>query len=100
MQRLPIELLLRLDRHKTHPRPLRRFRKGFGIQKVTLVGLHRRLPVLRRQQAHLVPWLAESPPEKVRSTAGLHANQIHLQIRGEGQQLGTRTSLADHHCIG
>src|SRR5580692_8174344 len=40
---------------------------------------------------------AQRPPQKMSSTAGLHANQLHLQIRGEGQQLGTRTSLADHH---
>jgi hypothetical protein len=49
---------------------------------------------------HLVPLLAQGAPEKVRSTAGLHANQLHLQICGECQQLGTRTSLADHHPTG
>jgi hypothetical protein len=33
----------------------------------------------------------------MRSAAGLHANQLHLQVRGEGQQLPARTFLADHH---
>jgi hypothetical protein len=39
MQRLQVQLLLGLDRHETHPRPLHHF-DGFGIQMVTLAGLH------------------------------------------------------------
>ena len=46
---------------------------------------------------HFLAFFAQRPPEKVRSTTGLDSNQLHLQIRGEGQQLGARTSLADHH---
>src|SRR6202167_837870 len=97
MQSLQVQLLLRLDRHKTHSRSLHRFRNGFGIQVVTLVRLHVGLHVLRRHQPHFMTLFAQRPPQKVGSTAGLHANQLHLQIRGEGQQLGARTSLADDH---
>jgi hypothetical protein len=75
---------------------LHRFRNGFGIQKVTLVGLHIRLHLLRRHQSHFVPLFSQSPPEKARSTTGLHAHQLHFQIRGESQQLFSRTFLADH----
>jgi hypothetical protein len=73
-----------------------RFGYGFGIQVVTLVRLHVGLHVLRRHQSHFMTLLPQRPPQKVGSTTGLNANQLHLQIRGEGQQLGTRTSLADH----
>ena len=97
MQRLQIQLLLGLDRHKTHSRSLHRLGNGFGIQVVTLVRLHVGLHVLRRHQSHFMTLCAQRPSQKVSSTADLHANQLHLQIRGEGQQLGARTSLADHH---
>src|ERR1700681_2841447 len=88
---------LRLDRHETHPRPLHRFGNGFGIQVVALIRLHVGLHVLRRHQSHFMTLFAQRPPQKVRSTTGLHADQLHLQIRGEGLQLPARTSLADHH---
>jgi hypothetical protein len=32
-----------------------------------------------------IPLSAQCPPEKVRSTTGFHANQLHLQIRRESQ---------------
>jgi hypothetical protein len=85
MQRLQIQLFFGLDRHKSHSRSLHRFGDRFRIQEVTLVGLHIRLHVLRRHQSHFMPLLAQRPTEKVRSTARLHANQLHLQIRGECQ---------------
>jgi hypothetical protein len=96
MQRLQIQLFLGLDRHKTHSRSLHRSRNGFGIQGVTLVRLHGGLHLLRRDQPHFMTWFAQRLPQKVRSTTGLHANQLQLQIRAEGQQWGARTSLADH----
>src|SRR3984957_20783725 len=76
---------------------LHRFRNGFGIQVIALVGLHVGLHVLSRHQSHFMTLFAQRPPQKVRSTTGLHADQLHLQIRGEGQQLPARTSLADHN---
>ena len=36
---------------------------------------------------------AQSPPQKVRPTAGFHADHLHLYIRDEGQHLPARTSL-------
>jgi len=72
MPRLHVELSLPLDRNKTPPRPLHRFGDRFRIQVVTLVGLHLRLHVLRRHQSHLAPLLAQSAPQKVRSTSTLY----------------------------
>jgi len=37
MQGLQIQLLLGLNRHKTHPRPLHRFGNGFRFQEVLLL---------------------------------------------------------------
>jgi hypothetical protein len=84
MQRLQIQPFLGLDGHKSHPRTLHRLGDRFRIQKVTLVGLHVRLYVLRRHQPYLMSLLAQSSSEKMRSTTRFHANQLHLQIRGEG----------------
>jgi hypothetical protein len=50
----------------------------FRIQIVTLVGLHLRLHRLSRHQSHLLPLLAQSSPQRVRSTTGLHADQLHF----------------------
>jgi hypothetical protein len=78
MERLHIQLLLRLDRYKTHPRPSDRFGNRFRVDVVALVGLHIRLYVLRRHQAHFMPLFPQSPPEKVRSTAGFHADPLNF----------------------
>ena len=48
------------------------------IQEVTLVGPQVRLHVFWRHQSHWVPLLTQGPPQKMRSTAGLHADQLHL----------------------
>jgi len=63
---------------------LHRFGNGFGIQVVTLVRLHVGLHVLRRHQSHFMTLFAQRPSQKMSSTASFHANQLHLQIRGEG----------------
>jgi hypothetical protein len=76
---------------------LHRFRNGFDIQVIALVGLHEGLHVLSRHQSHFMTLFAQRPPQKVRSTTGLHPNQLHFQVRGECQPWPARTSLADHH---
>jgi hypothetical protein len=80
--------------------PLHCFGNRPGIQIVALVGLQVRLHVLRRHQAHLVPLFPQGAPQKVRTTAGLHADQLHLQVRSERQQLSARTSLAKYDIPG
>src|ERR1700676_749910 len=67
MQGLQIQLPLGLDRHKAHPGPLHRFRNGFRIQEVTLVGLHVRLHVLRRHQSHFMTLPTEDATDDVRT---------------------------------
>jgi len=37
----------------------------------------------KRNKTRVVPLLPQGSPQKVRATAGLHTNQLHLQIRGE-----------------
>src|SRR6266851_9037560 len=73
MQSLQVQLLLRLDRHKTHSRSLHRFGNGFGIQVVALVRLHVGLHILRWHQSHFMTLFAQCPPQKVSSTTSLHA---------------------------
>jgi hypothetical protein len=46
--------------------------------KVVLVGLHERLYVLRRHEAHLVALLAQSLAKEMGACAGFHPNQINL----------------------
>src|SRR5882672_12631110 len=58
--------------------------------------LHIRLDVLSQHQAHVMPLCSQSSPEKGRSTASFHADQLRLHIRGEGQQLRARTSFPYH----
>jgi hypothetical protein len=60
---------------------------------VALVRLHVRLYVLSRHQSHFMPLRSQSPPQKMRSVARFHADPLHLQIRGEIQQLRARTPL-------
>jgi hypothetical protein len=40
---------------------------------------------------------SERSPQKMRSTTRLHADRLHLQIRGEDQQLRAGTSLPYYH---
>src|SRR6201987_5778746 len=96
VQRLQVQLIVALDRHKAHRGTGYRFGDGFGIDVVILVGLHVRLHILCRHQAHLMPLFPQSAPEKMRSSAGLHADQALTKVRCEAQQLRPRALLANH----
>ena len=61
MQRLHVELLLCLDRHEAHCRPLHGLGDGFGIQEVVLLRFDEGLYELRRDDARVVPLPAEQP---------------------------------------
>src|SRR5579859_3972296 len=86
MQGLQIELVVALDRYEAHLRPPDCLRNRFGINVVALVRFYIRLDILRRHQPYLVTLLSQRPPEKVRPSAGFHANQFDLQVRSEEQQ--------------
>src|SRR5246127_3888468 len=94
MQGLQIELVVALDRYEAHLRPPDCLRNRFGINVVALVVFYVRLYILRRHQPYLMTLLSQSPPEKVRPSAGFHANQFDLQVRSEEQQLFARKLLA------
>jgi hypothetical protein len=53
--------------------------------------------VLNGREIIELPLLAQSPPQKMRTAAGFHADHLHLYIRGEGQHLPAGTALADHY---
>jgi len=62
----------------------RKLRAGARLRRnVNLIWLH----VLSRHQAHVVSLRSQSLPQEMCSTAGFHADQLHLQIPGEGEQL-------------
>ena len=62
VQRLHIQLVVCLDRNKAHRRSPDCFGNRLGINEIALVGLHVRLYVLRRDDAHFMPLLSKSSP--------------------------------------
>ena len=100
MQRLHIQLIVGLDRDKAHRRSAHCFGDGFSIDKVVLVGLHKRLYILRRHQPHLMPLLAQSLAQEMRAWAGFHPNQMNLHVRGEAKKLSARELLPHYQLSG
>src|ERR1700747_1696212 len=98
VQRLQVELVIGLDRHKAHRRTGYSFGNGFGIDVVVLVRLHVWLHILCRHQAHIVSLFPQSAAEKMRSAARLHADQTLAKVRSKAQQLSSRTLLANYNC--
>jgi hypothetical protein len=76
---------------------LHRFSNGFRMEVVALVGLHIQFHLLSRHQTYLMPLRSQRPPQERRSTAGFHADHLHLQGRGKSQRLRARTSFPCHH---
>ena len=91
---LPVQLLLRFDRYKTHVLLSYGFGDGFGVEQVVLVRLPIRLHKLRRNQSHLVALVAQCGSHKVCSSTSLKADQRGGQVRAVSQQLRTREFLA------
>ena len=60
---------------------------SFRHRVVVLLRLHVRLHVLCRHQAHVMPLFPQSTAEKMRPSAGLHANQALAKVRRKAQQL-------------
>src|ERR1700751_2552016 len=97
VQRLQVQLIVALDRHKAHRGTGYSFGNGFGIDVVVLVGLHVWLDILCRHQAHVMPLFPQSAAQKMRSSAGLHADQALAQVRCKAQQLRPRALPANHN---
>src|SRR5712692_954563 len=97
MQGLQIQLVIRLDRHKTHRRPRDGLSDRLRIDVVALVRLYVRLHILRRDQPHLMTLLPQRPAKKMGASARFHTNQLNLHVRGEAEQLRSREMLPHHY---
>lgn len=87
MHRLEVELVIGLNRDEAHVLALDCLRDSFRIDEVVLVGLHKRLHELRRNQPHIVPLLLQDSPEEVCTGTGFETDQRGLHVRRERQQL-------------
>src|SRR6266436_1556270 len=96
MQRLHIQLVISLDRHEAHRRPCDSLSNRLGIDVIAFVRFYVRLHILRRYQSHLVSLFPQCSAKKMRTSAGLHANQPDLYVGSEAQQLCARELLAHH----
>jgi len=67
MDRLQVQLVVGLDRDKPHVLTFDGFSDSLGINEVVLVGLHKRLHELRRDQPHFMALLLQCSTEKVSS---------------------------------
>ncbi len=97
VQCLQIELIVGFDGHETHVVSRDGFGDRFGIDVVVLVDLAIGLHELRGNEFHFVALIAQLGSEKVRTGAGLCADQRPGQVRREGQQLRARELLADNN---
>jgi hypothetical protein len=75
MDRLQIQLVIRLDRYKVHVLTLDGFCDGLRIDEVVLVGLHEGLHKLRFDQPDLVSLLPQCSAKEVRPGTGFQADQ-------------------------
>ena len=96
VQRLQVQLVIGLDRNKPHRGPGYSLGTRFGVNVVVLVRLQVRLYILCRHQTHIVPLFPQGAAQKMRSSAGLHADQAHAKVRCKAQQLSPRALLANH----
>ena len=69
------------------------FGNRFRSDGIVLVRLHVGLPRLHGISRRSLAQLAQSAAQKVRSPARFHAEQLHLQVRGEVQQLRAGKAL-------
>jgi len=60
MHGLQVELVVGLDRNKSHVLPFHCFGDSFSIEKVFLVGLHEWLHELSRNQLHVVALFSQN----------------------------------------
>ena len=84
MNGLQLELILCLDRDKTHVLAFHSFGDGFGIDEVVLVRLHEGLHKLRCDQPHIMALLAQLAAQKMCSRTGLQTDERRRHVRGVG----------------
>src|ERR1700730_8785402 len=65
MHGLQVELVVGLDRNEAHVLPVHRLGDGLGIQEIVLVGLHKRLHGLGRDQLHVMALFSQNTSEEV-----------------------------------
>jgi hypothetical protein len=66
---------------KPHPRLLHSATDGAGIGPITLIRLHPRLDVLRRNQSHRMPQLLQLAPPIVGAATGFQADERRRAVR-------------------
>ena len=97
VQRLQVELVVRLDRNEAHVLALHRLSDGLGIQEVVLVGLHKRLHELRRDQLHIMTLLLATHDRGSVLRNRLPARSGSLHVRRERDQLLLGELLLQQH---
>src|SRR6516162_581844 len=80
MQRLQVELIVRLDRHTARRRALHSFCNRVGITEVILVALSKRLGISWRYLFDLVTKRNQLPSHVVRGHAGFDPDQAWLNV--------------------
>ncbi len=83
VQSLQVQLVIRLGRDEAHVLAFYCFSNGLGIDEVVLVGFHKWLHKLGRNQLHLVALSPQRPTKEMRSGACLHPDQRHLKAEGK-----------------
>src|ERR1039458_2636498 len=97
---LQVQLIIGLDRDKTHVLPLDGLRDRLCVDEVVLVRLHEGLHELSWYQLDIVTLLPQRASEKVRSGAGLKPNQRCREVRGIDQKLLPVELLPHDHLTG
>ena len=87
VQRLQVELVVGLDRHKPHVLPRHRLGDRLRIEEVVLVRLEKGFYKLRRDQPHIVSLFTQDSADEMRARAGFDPNQQAWQVRRVDQQL-------------
>src|SRR3954449_17745 len=97
----PFRLLcLVLQRHKAHPRPLRRFADRLSIRHVILLPLDEGLHVSGWDQPHRMAQLAKLPRPVGRPATSLQRHKTARLPREKLEHLGPHQALAEHHPAG
>jgi hypothetical protein len=100
MQSLQIELVICLDRHKSHVLAAHCLSDRLCIEEVVLVGLHKRLHKLSRNQLHIMALFKQDTTKEVSTRTRLQADQRGLQVRCESNQLPLgELLLQQHHAV-
>jgi hypothetical protein len=87
-----------LDRHEPHVLPIYSLSNRFCIEKVVLVGLHKRLYELSWDQLHIMALLSQGAAEEASTRTCLYPDQGSLHVGGEGDELLRRRFVASVRC--